>query len=164
MSASRQSTTATGSRLDHVGGSASGESTERFLQDLLVALTAAKAGEASRLDTRRPGLAGEVARAYNDLVEQNTGFSRELARVAKVVGQEGRMTVRVQLGHPTGTWATAVDAVNSLIDDLARPTGEVARVISAAAQGDLTQQMAQMTLATSPVGRARSSISELTAS
>ncbi len=142
MSASRQSTTATGSRLDHVGGSASGESTERFLQDLLVALTAAKAGEASRLDTRRPGLAGEVARAYNDLVDQNTGFSRELARVAKVVGQEGRMTVRVQLGHPTGTWATAVDAVNSLIDDLARPTGEVARVISAAAQGDLTQQMA----------------------
>src|SRR6266542_3336325 len=51
-------------------------------------------------------------------------------------------TERVQLGNPTGTWATSVDAVNSLIDDLARPTGEVARVISAAAQGDLTQKMA----------------------
>src|SRR6266542_304020 len=74
--------------------------------------------------------------------DQSTRFSRELARVAKVVGQEGRMTVRVQLGNPTGTWATSVDAVNSLIDDLARPTGEVARVISAAAQGDLTQKMA----------------------
>ena len=142
MSASRQSTTATGSRLDHAGDSKGAESTERFLQDLLVALTAAKAGEATRLDTRKPGLAGEVARAYNDLLDQNTRFSRELARVAKVVGQEGRMTVRVQLGNPTGTWATAVDAVNSLIDDLARPTGEVARVISAAAQGDLTQKMA----------------------
>ena len=52
------------------------------------------------------------------------------------------MAVRVQLPNATGTWATAVDAVNSLIDDLARPTGEVARVISAAAQGDLTQKMA----------------------
>jgi signal transduction histidine kinase/HAMP domain-containing protein len=142
MSASRQSTTSTGSRLDHAGDSKGAESIERFLQDLLVALTAAKAGEATRLDTRKPGLTGEVARAYNDLLDQNTRFSRELARVAKVVGQEGRMTVRVQLGNPTGTWATAVDAVNSLIDDLARPTGEVARVISAAAQGDLTQKMA----------------------
>jgi signal transduction histidine kinase/HAMP domain-containing protein len=151
MSASRQPATATGSRLDQAGDSRSDrtdksersdQSTERFLQDLLVALHAAKAGEATRLDTRKPGLAGEVARAYNDLVDQNTRFSRELARVAKVVGQEGRMTVRVQLGNPTGTWATAVDAVNSLIDDLARPTGEVARVISAAAQGDLTQKMA----------------------
>jgi hypothetical protein len=141
MSASRQST-ATGSRLDHAGDSRSDQTTERFLQDLLVALTAAKAGEATRLDTRKPGLAAEVARAYNDLIDQNTRFSRELARVAKVVGQEGRMTVRVQLGNPTGTWATSVDAVNSLIDDLARPTGEVARVISAAAQGDLTQKMA----------------------
>src|SRR6266487_2555447 len=141
MSASRQST-ATGSRLDHAGDSRSDQSTERFLQDLLVALTAAKAGEATRLDTRKPGLAAEVARAYNDLVEQNARFSRELARVAQVVGQEGRMTVRVQLGNPTGTWATAVDAVNSLIDDLARPTNEVARVISAVAQGDLTEKMA----------------------
>ncbi|HZD37815.1 MAG TPA: hypothetical protein VE664_04170, partial [Actinomycetes bacterium] len=140
MSASRQPPTATGSRLDHAGDSGSdrtdgsdrgGLSAERFLQDLLVALRAAKAGDATRLDVRDPGLAGEVARAYNDLVDQDTRFSRELARVARVVGQEGRMTVRVQLGNPTGTWATAVDAVNSLIDDLARPTGEVARVISA---------------------------------
>jgi signal transduction histidine kinase/HAMP domain-containing protein len=137
MSASRQSTTAPPTRSDPRD-----ESTERFLQDLLAALTAARAGETLRLDTRRHGLPGEVARAYNDLLDQNTRFSRELSRVAKVVGQEGRMTVRVQLPNSTGTWATAVDAVNSLIDDLARPTGEVARVISAAAQGDLTQKMA----------------------
>jgi signal transduction histidine kinase/HAMP domain-containing protein len=137
MSASRQSTTAPSTRSDPRD-----ESTERFLQDLLAALTAARAGETLRLDTRRHGLPGEVARAYNDLLDQNTRFSRELSRVAKVVGQEGRMTVRVQLPNSTGTWATAVDAVNSLIDDLARPTGEVARVISAAAQGDLTQKMA----------------------
>jgi signal transduction histidine kinase/HAMP domain-containing protein len=118
-----------------------GADTERFLQDLLVALTSAKAGEATRMDSRGRGLHGEVARAYNDLLDQNTRFSRELVRVSQVVGREGRMTVRVQMGNLTGTWATAVDAVNSLIDDLARPTGEVARVISAAAQGDLTQKM-----------------------
>jgi signal transduction histidine kinase/HAMP domain-containing protein len=118
-----------------------GDDSERFLQDLLVALTSAKAGEATRMDSRRRGLHGEVARAYNELLDQNTRFSRELVRVSRVVGREGRMTVRVQPGNLSGTWVTAVDAVNSLIDDLARPTGEVARVMSAAAQGDLTQKM-----------------------
>src|SRR6266540_4081523 len=135
----------TGSRVERPAGSTDGgaEATERFLHDLLAALTAAKAGESTRLSTRStPGLAGEVVRAYNDLVDQNTRLSRELARVARVVGQEGRMTERVQPGPVSGTWATAVDAVNSLIDDLARPTNEVARVISAVAQGDLTEKMA----------------------
>jgi hypothetical protein len=63
MSASRQSTAASGLRPDRAGDAKTGESTERFLQDLLAALTAANAGEATRLDTRKPGLAGEVARA-----------------------------------------------------------------------------------------------------
>jgi HAMP domain-containing protein len=139
---SRQSTT--GPRIERSAGGPDGgdATTERFLHDLLAALDAAKAGERTRLSTGAPGLAGEVARAYNDLVDQNTRMSRELARVARVVGQEGRMTERVQLGPVSGNWATAVDAVNSLIDDLARPTNEVARVISAVAQGDLTQKMA----------------------
>jgi signal transduction histidine kinase/HAMP domain-containing protein len=131
MSAMRRASTTTDAADD----------TESFLQDLLVALASAKAGDATRMDSRRRGLHGEVARAYNELLDQNTRFSRELVRVSQVVGREGRMTVRVQPGNLTGTWATAVDAVNSLIDDLARPTGEVARVMSAAAQGDLTQKM-----------------------
>ena len=41
-----------------------------------------------------------------------------------------------------GDWSTGAAAVNSLIDDLVRPTTEVARVIAAVAEGDLSQQMA----------------------
>ena len=41
-----------------------------------------------------------------------------------------------------GEWATAVDSVNSLVGDLLRPMNEVARVVSAVADGDLGQQMA----------------------
>src|SRR6266536_175588 len=104
MSASRQPTTAAGSRLDHAGDSRSDQGTERFLQDLLVALTAARAGEATRLDTRRSGLAGEVARAYNELLDQNTRFSRELARVAKVVGQDRKRT-RLNSSHEWRSYA-----------------------------------------------------------
>src|SRR5207244_2678874 len=41
-----------------------------------------------------------------------------------------------------GAWEEQIDAVNGLIDDLVRPTTEVARVIDAVADGDLTQKMA----------------------
>ncbi|MGH2856754.1 MAG: HAMP domain-containing protein, partial [Solirubrobacteraceae bacterium] len=42
----------------------------------------------------------------------------------------------------TGAWATGVDSLNGLIDDLVRPTTEIARVIVAVAEGDLSQKMA----------------------
>src|SRR5207237_107331 len=37
--------------------------------------------------------------------------------------------------------ARTIDAVNTMVDDLVRPTQEVARVIDAVAEGDLTQKM-----------------------
>ena len=42
----------------------------------------------------------------------------------------------------SGDWETSVESINSLIDDLVRPTTEVARVIEAVAEGDLCQKMA----------------------
>jgi HAMP domain-containing protein len=41
-----------------------------------------------------------------------------------------------------GGWATIISSVNTLIDDLVRPTTEMARVIGAVAKGDLSQTMA----------------------
>src|SRR4029079_12925672 len=53
------------------------------------------------------------------------------------------MTERVSLGeHVAGGWATSVGSINALIGDLVQPTTEVARVISAVAEGDLSQKMA----------------------
>ena len=49
-----------------------------------------------------------------------------------------------------GGWADSVEAVNSLVDDLVRPTTEVGRVIAAVAQGDLSQKMA-LTIEGQPV-------------
>src|SRR5206468_3916047 len=41
-----------------------------------------------------------------------------------------------------GGWADQAASVNGLIEDLSRPTTEVARVIEAVAEGDLSQKMA----------------------
>jgi HAMP domain-containing protein/signal transduction histidine kinase/CheY-like chemotaxis protein len=118
-------------------------STETFLADVLRVLTAARAGDQkARISVQQRGIAADIARAVNDLVESNASLSRELQRVARVVGRDGRMTERVRLAPAEGGWATAVEAVNSLVDDLVRPTNEVARVISAVADGDLSQKMA----------------------
>src|SRR5688572_27056098 len=52
------------------------------------------------------------------------------------------MTERFSLGNAPGGWADKAASVNGLIEDLSRPTTEVARVIEAVAQGDLSQKMA----------------------
>ncbi len=116
---------------------------ESDLADLLNALRAARDGDFSqRLHPRGNGVATEVAEALNGLLARNDQMSQELVRVGKIIGREGRMTERAELSDAGGAWATQVDALNSLIDDLVRPTTEVARVIGAVADGDLSQKMA----------------------
>ncbi len=52
------------------------------------------------------------------------------------------MTERLDEEAYDGAWAHGAQAVNALIDDLAAPTAEIARVIEAVAEGDLSQHMA----------------------
>ncbi|GAA5177363.1 HAMP domain-containing protein [Rugosimonospora acidiphila] len=91
---------------------------------------------------RRTGAAGEVADRFNEVMALLERRNRELLRIGRVVGRDGRMTERVDEEHFDGAWADGVRAVNSLIDDLGRPTTEIARVIVAVAEGDLSQHMA----------------------
>src|SRR3984957_1552397 len=116
---------------------------ESDLDGLLDALHAAREGDFSvRLSPAGKGKIAEIARAFNDLQARNDQMSGELVRVGKIVGGEGRMTERARWKDAGGAWATSVDSLNSLIDDLVRPTTEVARVIVAVAEGDLSQKMA----------------------
>jgi signal transduction histidine kinase/HAMP domain-containing protein/DNA-binding response OmpR family regulator len=84
----------------------------------------------------------DLTRAFNGAVSRIEDLTRELIRVERVVGREGRMEERASLGDMEGDWRTAVVSVNALINDLVHPTIEVARVIDAVAQGDLTRKMA----------------------
>ncbi|HSW20355.1 MAG TPA: HAMP domain-containing protein [Ramlibacter sp.] len=110
---------------------------------LLDALTRLKKGDASvRLPLHWQGLPGKVADVFNDLVEQNATLAAELVRLRQVVGKEGKLKQRAQLSETRGFWGDSVGCVNALIDDLVHPTTEVARVIGAVAQGDLSKSMA----------------------
>ncbi|ARN20881.1 HAMP domain-containing protein [Piscinibacter gummiphilus] len=110
---------------------------------LLAALSALRKGDAAiRLPLHWPGVAGKVADAFNDVVEQNASMAEELSRLRQVVGKEGKLKQRASLREARGFWGESIDCINALIDDLVHPTSEVARVIGAVAQGDLNKSMA----------------------
>ncbi len=113
------------------------------VHEIFAALKAVKKGDFSvRLPLNWGGAGGKVADAFNEVVEMMERRTDELKRISKVVGKEGRITVRVEVGHVTGSWAEQVDSVNNLIECLVHPTRETARVIGAVAKGDLSQTMA----------------------
>src|SRR3989441_732652 len=120
----------------------------QFIPDLLArrgllsALRAFKKGDFSvRLPMDLIGIDGEIAQAFNEVVEVNEKVSDEFARIRDEVGREGQINQRVRLPAATGSWSDCVDSVNTLIADLIRPTSEVARVIESVARGDLSQRM-----------------------
>jgi HAMP domain-containing protein/signal transduction histidine kinase/CheY-like chemotaxis protein len=107
------------------------------------ALVALKRGDASvRLPYQGSAGFARVAEVFNDLVQQNEMLAEELEQLSQVVGKEGKLKKRASFPEARGFWADSVDNVNSLIDDLVYPTSEVARVIGAVAQGDLSKSMA----------------------
>src|SRR5205823_5975304 len=110
---------------------------------LLTALTALKKGNYDvRLPVEWTGVAGKLADTFNEVVELNERMARELERLSRVVGKEGKLSQRASLGDVSGSWQASIDSVNALIEDLVHPTSETARVIGAVAQGDLSQTMA----------------------
>ncbi len=88
-----------------------------------------------------PALA-EVFTLFNEVATLRAELTSEIVRVSRTVGREGQMGERVALDGATGDWATSVDALNALIADVLQPTTEVARVLTAVAEGDLSQKMA----------------------
>ncbi|MYM73700.1 response regulator [Duganella sp. FT134W] len=110
---------------------------------LLSTLMALKKGDFSvRMPSDWIGMAGKIADTLNDIIDTKSRMVREVTEVSRVVGREGRLTQRAEMTNTTGGWATILSSVNTLIDDLVRPTSEMARVIGAVAKGDLSQTMA----------------------
>ncbi|MES2184080.1 MAG: HAMP domain-containing protein [Pseudomonadota bacterium] len=109
---------------------------------MLAAMIAYRNGDFSaRLPIDWPDTDGRFAEAFNDTIGQTDRTSGEVHRLSATVGKDGRLTQRMSLPGAVGGWAATVDLLNTLIDDLVRPTTEISRTIGAVAKGDLGQSM-----------------------
>ncbi|HKB94632.1 MAG TPA: HAMP domain-containing protein [Gaiellaceae bacterium] len=123
-------------------GNGDHEVSREELEELLAALAAARDGDfAARLSSRGTGLGAELRRAFNELADRRETVAKEITRVGRAIGREGRLTERASLAGVGGYWAETLESFNTVVEDLARPTVEVARVIDAVAEGDLSQKM-----------------------
>ena len=113
------------------------------LRSLRDALRAARQGD---LSVRLPldaegGVAAEVCLEFNALVERNQALVLEIERVGRNARVNGSTAERASLGPAVGGWGVAIDSVNSLIDVAHWRTAAARRVLSAIADGDLSQMM-----------------------
>ncbi|MDE2489685.1 MAG: HAMP domain-containing protein, partial [Elusimicrobia bacterium] len=115
----------------------------RYRRRLLKALRAFRRGDFSAAPPPAADPAdAEISAEIAAIFALNRRLARQLRRVGESVGKKGRSGRRVALGRVRGAWAESADRLNALIEDLVRPTTEVARVIGAVARGDLSQRIA----------------------
>ncbi|MGH3935543.1 MAG: HAMP domain-containing protein, partial [Pseudonocardiaceae bacterium] len=111
------------------------------LERLLLALEELRDGNfRRRLVVTDTSLAGRIATVINQIAERNQSLVGELVRVHEAVGQEGRTDERLA-DDGNGGWSIAASAINGLIEDLTRPTTELARVLVAVSEGDLSSRV-----------------------
>src|SRR5215475_12162650 len=76
------------------------------------------------------GTAGKISDIFNEIVSANQHMSDELRRLGQVVGKEGRTKERTRFYQAHGAWGEMEVSLNTLVDDLLRPTTEVTRAIA----------------------------------
>ena len=119
------------------------QSAEAMIADLSVILAGLQTMRDGDFSVRLPGawtgLAGKIADTFNEIVAANQQMAQELKRVGQVVGKEGRTRERTKFHESRGAWGEMEVSVNTLVEDLLRPTAEVTRAIAGVAQGNLTE-------------------------
>src|SRR5260370_10550055 len=89
--------------------------TQLDAKQLLAALMSFKRGDFSaRLPDDWTGVAGKIADTFNDVITTNQRMTRELERIGRVGGKEGRITQRASLGFLLDACAGAIGTVNDL--------------------------------------------------
>ncbi|HJT02603.1 MAG TPA: HAMP domain-containing protein, partial [Pseudonocardiaceae bacterium] len=116
------------------------------LERILLALEELRDGNfRRRLVVTDASLTGRIATVINQIAQRNQSLVGELVRVREAVGQDGRTGERVADDGGAG-WSLAAGAINGLIDDLTRPTTELARVLAAMTEGDLSSRVSEQPL------------------
>jgi HAMP domain-containing protein/signal transduction histidine kinase/CheY-like chemotaxis protein len=83
----------------------------------------------------------ELKNTINTMVDQLSSFASEVTRVAREVGTEGKLGGQAQVKGVSGTWKDLTDSVNFMAANLTNQVRNIARVVTAVANGNLTQKL-----------------------
>src|SRR4029079_13617195 len=83
----------------------------------------------------------ELKNTINTMVDQLSSFAREVTRVAREVGTEGKLGGQADVRGVAGTWKDLTDSVNGLAGNLTIQLRDVSKVATAIASGDLGQKI-----------------------
>ena len=111
----------------------------RGIVSLVTAVSKGDLTQKFTLDAR--GEVAGLAETINSMVTMLNSLAREVSRVARVAGTEGKLTERVAMTDISGSWKELVDTLNNLLESIVSPVLEVSRIVRAISEGDLTQRV-----------------------
>jgi signal transduction histidine kinase/CheY-like chemotaxis protein/HAMP domain-containing protein len=79
----------------------------------------------------------ELKNTINTMVDQLNAFAKEVTRVAREVGTDGKLGGQANVEGVAGTWKDLTDNVNTMASNLTDQVRGIARVVTAVANGDL---------------------------
>ncbi|MES2329614.1 MAG: HAMP domain-containing protein [Bacteroidota bacterium] len=82
-----------------------------------------------------------IAKEVNYMVKQLNLFSREVTRVAREVGSEGKLGGQAKVKGVAGVWKDLTDSVNQMGSNLTDQVRNIADVTTAVAKGDLSKKI-----------------------
>jgi HAMP domain-containing protein/signal transduction histidine kinase/DNA-binding response OmpR family regulator len=83
----------------------------------------------------------ELKNTINTMVDQLNAFGREVTRVAREVGTEGKLGGQADVKGAGGVWSDLTESVNSMASNLTNQVRNIAEVTTAVAKGDLGRKI-----------------------
>ncbi len=83
----------------------------------------------------------ELKNTINKMVDQLSSFADEVTRVSREVGTEGKLGGQAEVTGVSGVWRELTENVNSMALNLTNQVRNIAEVITAIAEGDLSKKI-----------------------
>jgi signal transduction histidine kinase/HAMP domain-containing protein/ActR/RegA family two-component response regulator len=111
------------------------------VRNIALVTTAVANGDLSKkITVEAKGEILELKNTVNAMVDQLRGFASEVTRVAREVGTEGKLGGQAEVEGVSGTWKDLTENVNLMASNLTGQVRGIAKVVTAVAVGDLSQE------------------------
>src|SRR5690606_34339053 len=118
-----------------------GNLTNQVRNIALVATAIANGDLSQKITVSAKGEILELKGTMNSMVDSLRTFAKEVTRVAREVGTEGRLGGQAVVPGVAGTWQELTESVNLMASNLTSQVRGIARVVTAVANGQLDQRL-----------------------